>query len=214
MGQAKRSGGDQGVAARRARSVLLALGALALTMLGIGLGVGLGRPGSADRALTAGVAKPTNPEAGPSPVSPMLEKLRSQVETKDVSTRTLLAFSHLALEEGQLPAAMWGYRRVLRREPRHVEALTHLGIILFRGNHIDEGLARIDEALAIDPRYAHAHWDRAQILFHGKKDYAEAARALEAFLALVPTGKDVATARTLLEEARRRAAGEAAGRRG
>lgn len=202
------------MAPRRTRSVILAIGALTLAMLGIGLGAVLGRPGAADRAVTALVARPTSPEAGSSPVSPMLEKLRREVETENVSTRTLLDFCHLALDEGQIAAAIWGYRRVLKREPKSVEALTHVGVILYRGNHVDEGLARIDEALRIDPGYAHAHWDRAQILFHGKKDYAAAGRALEAFLALVPTGVDATTARSLLAEARRRGAGEAPGRRG
>ena len=31
----------------------------------------------------------------------------------------------------------------------------------YQGKHLDQALARIEEAISIDPKYAHAHWDRA-----------------------------------------------------
>jgi len=110
----------------------------------------------------------------------------------------------LALDEGRVPAAIWAYQRVLGRNPRNAEALTHMGLILYQGGHVDEGLGRVEEAIRANPKYAHAHWDRAQMPW-GKKDYAGVVRALEAFLALVPTGEDAGRARAMLAEARRRA---------
>ena len=73
----------------------------------------------------------------------------------------------------------------------------------YQGKHLDQALARIEEVISIDPKYAHAHWDRAHLLFTGKEDYTAAQQALEAFLALVPTGDDADRARAMLAEARR-----------
>lgn len=147
---------------------------------------------------------------GGSEVSPELDALRRQIETESVPTRALLAFGHLALDEGQVPAAIRACKRVLTREPRNAEAITHMGVTLYEGGHVDQALARVDEALTIDPSYVHARWDRAQMLFAGKKDFVAAARALEDFLVLMPTGDDALRARAMLEEARRQVA---AGRR-
>lgn len=48
--------------------------------------------------------------------------------------------------------------------PYDLEALTHVGLIVYRANHVDQALARIDQALRIDPRYHHALRDRARAL--------------------------------------------------
>jgi tetratricopeptide (TPR) repeat protein len=182
-------------------------GAGLLVVLGLGLGLILalntagGRSPVPPRTAVAGGAVQTRP------VSPELEALRREVESEAASSTTLLRFAHLALDEGQLPAAIWAYKRVLAREPRNVEAVTHIGLILAQGAHFDEALTRLEEAIGIAPGYAHAHWDRASILFSSKKDYAAAQKALEAFLALVPTGVDADRARAMLAEARRQAGG-------
>ncbi len=180
----------------------LTVGAVALLVLGVGVGVLLGRSTSEERAA---LARPA-PAVGRAPgaaVSTELDALRKEIEKDNAPTKKLLAFAHLALDEGQIPAAIWAYKRVLAHEPKNVEAITHMGIILYQGKHVDQALAKLDEALSIDPGYAHAHWDRAHMLFTGKQDYAAAERALEAFLALMPTGEDAERARAMLEEARR-----------
>jgi tetratricopeptide (TPR) repeat protein len=189
--------------ARLKSPVGLTIAGVLLVVVGVALGVLLGRSTSDERAA----AMAPNPAAGRAagPVSTELDALRKEVETDDAPTRKLLGFAHLALDEGQLPAAIWAYKRVLAREPKNVEAITHVGIILYQGQHVEQALAKIDDALRIDPSYAHAHWDRAQILFTGKKDYAAAQRALEGFLALVPVGEDADRARAMLGEARRQA---------
>lgn len=180
--------------------IALTVGASLLVVAGVAVGVLLGR-------------SPLEPPSGPGrpgdavSVSPQLESLRNEVESESTPTKKLLAFAHLALDEGQTAAAIWAYKRVLAREPKNAEAITHLGLILYQGNHVDQALARVEEALAIDPNYVHAHWDRAQILFFGSKDYPAAARALEGFLALVASGEDAERARAMLAEARQRSAG-------
>lgn len=184
----------------------LTLGAVVLVVAGIVVGITLGRSTSDAPPSTVAAPAVARPTPGGGGVSADLEALRKEVEPETTPTKKLLAFAHLALDEGQTPAAIWAYKRVLAREPKSVEAITHIGIILYQGNHVDRALARLEEALAIDPSYAHAHWDRAQMLFHGKKDYAGAVRAIEAFLALIPTGEDADRARAMLNEARARAA--------
>jgi tetratricopeptide (TPR) repeat protein len=181
----------------------LTLGAVVLVSVGVGVGMLLARsatdepPAASAVAPTPGSVMPGGPSA-----SAKLEALRQEAARDNASIPTLLAFAHVALDEGQMAVAIDTYRRVLAREPKNVEAITHMGGILYQADHVDQALARIDEALAIDPDYAHAHWDRAHILFQAKQDYAGAARTLEKFLTLIPDGEDAARARALLTEAR------------
>lgn len=177
----------------------LGVGAIVLLLLGLTLGVFLGRS-----AVNEPPAPRPTVSTRPAGVSAALEALSKEVESESAPVPKLLAFAHLALDEGRVPAAIWAYQRVLARDSRNAEALTHMGLILYQGGHVDEGLGRVEEALRVNPKYAHAHWDRAQMLW-GKQDYAGTAGALEAFLALVPTGEDATRARAMLAEARGRA---------
>jgi len=188
----------------RLRSPLaLTLGAGLLVVLGVSVGLILGSSTSKEGLAAPRQAAAVSAAAGTPAISAELEMLRKGVEREDAPSKKLLAFAHLALDEGQLPAAIWAYKRVLAREPRNVEAITHMGLILYQGKHLDEALARIEEAIRLDPKYAHAYWDRANLLLTGKKDYAAAQKALGAFLALVPSGPDADRARAMLAEARR-----------
>jgi cytochrome c-type biogenesis protein CcmH/NrfG len=69
--------------------------------------------------------------------------------------------------------------------PRHVEALTHLGNLLMRSNRLDDAITLYDRALGFDPNYAHALFDKGQALKE-KGDAKGAAEAWKRFLALVP----------------------------
>ncbi len=177
--------------------------AIVLVLVGVAAGLALSRrtpepsqaPHSGPPPQMAGASRP-----GP---NPQLQSLARQLEREDAPTQKLLDFAHQALDQQQFALAIPAYRRVLAREPRNPEALTHMGLILYRANHVDQALARIDEALKADPRYAHAHWDRAHILYETKRDPTGAAKSLEAFIALVPQGPDADRARSLLAELRR-----------
>ena len=111
----------------------------------------------------------------------------------------------MALDQGRLDEARRVYARVLAREPKNVEAITHVGSVLYAEGNVDAALAKVEEALRLEPRYLHALWDRTQYLFHGKRDYAAAVKAAEAFLAVVPSGPDADNVRKLLAEARQKA---------
>lgn len=118
----------------------------------------------------------------------------------------LLESAHGALDQGRLEEARGIYARVLAREPRNVEAITHLGAAFYQEQRVDEAMAKVDAALRIDPTYVHAHWDRVQYLFYGKRDYPAAVRAAEAFLRVAPAGPDAETMRGLIGQARERTA--------
>ena len=73
-------------------------------------------------------------------------------------------------------------------QSRRELALTHLGLLIGIGGHIDQALGTIDRALARDPNYPPALLYRGQILYEAKKDTASAAQAWERFLTAVPPG--------------------------
>ena len=118
----------------------------------------------------------------------------------------LLEAAHGALDAGRLDEARGIYASVLARAPRNVEAITHLAAVLYQEQRVDEAMAKVDEALHIDPTYVHAHWDRVQYLFYGKRDYGAAIRAAEAFFQVAPGGPDAESMRALIGQARERGA--------
>ena len=100
-----------------------------------------------------------------------------------------LKAAHASLDAGDLQAAWEKYHQVLMTNPRHVEALTHLGNLLMRSNRLDDAITLYDRALGFDPNYAHALFDKGQALKE-KGDAKGAAEAWKRFLALVPADSD------------------------
>ena len=100
-----------------------------------------------------------------------------------------LKTAHAALDAGDLQAAWDKYHQVLMANPHNVEALTHLGNILMRGNQLDEAIRLYDRALKFDPNYSHALFDKGQALKE-KGDPKGAAESWKRFLALVSADSD------------------------
>jgi tetratricopeptide (TPR) repeat protein len=101
----------------------------------------------------------------------------------------MLRAAHGALDAGRYPEAIAAYKAVLAREPRNVDAITHLGVILARAGHDAEALEAFDRALEIEPDYAHALWDKAQVL-EARGDDAGVIATLERFVRVGPAGPD------------------------
>ena len=200
---------DEGSRSHWLRSPLaIATVALLLVAAGIGVGVAIGRRyAEAPAFRPAGGAPSPAPGGATAAIMPELDLrvLRQAVAREDAPIPSVLRLAHAALDQGRLDEARQAYARVLAREPQNVEAVTHLGAALFQEGRVDEALGRVEEALRIDPRYIHAHWDRTQYLFHGKRDFPAAVKAAEAFLKIVPDGPDADNVRALLAEARQRA---------
>jgi len=189
----------------------LAMGAASvlLVVVGVGAGVGVGRwfTGAQEAAAPAPALSPA-PAGDPSALMTEIElrALRQVAAREDAPIQSLLQLAHVALDKGRLDEARLVYERVLAREPRNVEAITHLGGVLFQEGRVDEALAKVEAALRVDPRYVHAHWDRTQYLFYGKRDFPAAVKAAQAFLAVVPQGPDADSVRKLMAEAQQQRA--------
>ena len=178
---------------------ILGVGGL-LLVGGVAGGVAAGRGLGPGRPVTGAMAAPLVASRID------LQALLPTTVAESTPIAGLLESAHGALDQGRLDEARSIYTRVLAREPRNVEAITHLGAALYQEQRVDEAVASVDEALRIDPTYIRAHWDRVQYLFYGKQDYAAAARAAEAFLQVAPRGPDADTMRALIAQARERGA--------
>jgi tetratricopeptide (TPR) repeat protein len=210
--EARRPGQPPATAERRAGwlqspPAIVAIGSL-LLVVGVGAGVvGSGWSGGR-QAVGPPVAAPA-PASGSGPSALMsdieLGALRQAAAREDTPIPGLLQLAHVALDQGRLEEARGVYGRVLAREAGNVEAITHLGAVLYREGRVDEALAKVEEALRIDPAYIHAHWDRTQYLFYGKRDFSAAAKAAEAFLQVLPKGPDADSVRKLMGEAQEQA---------
>jgi len=100
-----------------------------------------------------------------------------------------LKAAHASLEAGDLKTAWEKYHQILLTDRNHVEALTHLGVILMRSNQPDEAIKLYDRALSLNPQYAHALYDKGQAL-QAKGDAKGATEAFQRFLVLVPPDSD------------------------
>ncbi len=196
------------------RPVVLAPAAAGLLVLGMGGGVAISlwnaeprRPAAVANtplALPPGVGSEA-PGGAPAAMSQLeLQGLRLAVTREAAPIDTMLRLAHIDLDAGRLDLARVLYDRVLKREPQNAEAIAHQGGVLYREGRVDEALAKVEAALRIDPTYVHAHWDRVQYLYHGKRDLPGAIKAGEAFLKIVPDGPDADTIRKLMAEARGR----------
>jgi tetratricopeptide (TPR) repeat protein len=179
--------------------VVMTAGALALLAFGVALGAGISRHTSPDP--TAGLPMPGSrplatlePAPGASPGQP------GAVSPEIL--QGMLRAARNSLVEGRYGEAIAAYQAVLKREPRNVDALTHLGLIVAIGGHADAALEAFDRALAIDPDYGPALLYRGQVLYERKQDAAGAIRSWERFLKVVPAGEDHERVKQLIAEAK------------
>lgn len=117
----------------------------------------------------------------------------------------MLQAAHASLDAGRYQEAIAAYTAVLRREPRNVDAITHLGVILALAGHHADALEAFDRALAIDPNYSHALWDKAGVQ-EARQDHAGAVATLERFVRVAPVGPDRDRAQERLRDAKARLA--------
>jgi tetratricopeptide (TPR) repeat protein len=198
----------------------ITMAVVAVGLVGFGVGVGvLATRFAADEPATATAAPAMSPAGAPGmppgdaaaaparpPASPALLALAEKAEKDDASVTTMLEFARKALDEGHMSPAIATYKRVLDRDPKNPEALTRIGGILFQANHVDQALARIDQAIAADAKFAPAHYVRAHVLFTGRQDAKGAVASLEKYLALAPKGAEADAARAMLADAKKQLA--------
>jgi cytochrome c-type biogenesis protein CcmH/NrfG len=172
-------------------------GALALLVFGIAIGAGVVRHTAPDP--TAGMSPP-----GSRPLASLDAPAPGGSSLSPAMLRGMLDAARASLAQGRYGEAIAAYQAVLKRDPKNVEAMTHLGLIVALGGHADAALETFDRALAIDPSYPPALLYQGQVLYEAKRDTAGAVRSWEKFLAVVPTGEDHERVKGLIAEARAR----------
>ena len=184
------------------RPLTLVFGSLILVAFGLALGVGIARYTAPDPSAMTG--RMTTPPGMPLPSMEGPERSGGQRTLSPEMLRGMLAAAHQSLDEGRYQEAIAAYKAVLNRSPQNVEAITHLGIILALAGHLDNALEAFDKAIALDPTYAHAYWDKARILSEQKQDYRGAIQAWEKFVQHAPPGTDRDHALRMIQEAKGR----------
>ena len=184
----------------------LALGTFAVLLVafGVALGAGVvrytepdpmaGQPPTGSRPLAA------LPSEGPPPSSGS----GGRVIAPEVLGGMLQA-ARASLAAGRYGEAIAAYQAVLKRDPKNVDAMTHLALIVAIGGgpeHAERALETFDRALAIDPSYLPALLYRGQVLYEVKKDVGAAIRSWEKFVALAPPGEDRDRVAKMISDAR------------
>lgn len=187
---------------------VLAGGAALLLVFGVFLGLNVGRFTQPDPSAMpqGGMTMPMPPTPGgsagaeaPTPAGP--PQISREPVTPEVMAGMLQA-ARQSLEAGQYQQAISAYQAVLKRDPKNVDAMTHLARIVAIGGHGDSALETFGKALQIDPNYAPAHLYRGQVLYEVKQDSPGAIKAWERFLVLVPKGEEHDQVKALIEKAR------------
>ncbi|MBA3655230.1 MAG: hypothetical protein H0W70_13680, partial [Actinobacteria bacterium] len=127
----------------------------------------------------------------------------------DASSGDRLAQARQLIADGQAVQAVKLYDRVLKDDPRQVEALAYRGWLVRLAGLPEDGLVYIDRAIAVDPAYLDARFFKAMILWKDRKDPAGAVPEFRAFLAANPPADRAAPVAAALKQAEAEAAGGA-----
>lgn len=156
-------------------------------------------------ARTAGTRLPGEPLTGRAPAEARPEDrrraLRDAVAARPDDPAAHLALARFDLARGRYPAALRSFDEAARLDPTNAEALAYGGWIVRLAGLVDEGLARIDRAIAADPDYPDARFFRGVILLRDRSDPAGAIPELQRYLVAAPDGPMAGGVRQLLAEA-------------
>lgn len=200
------------------RPAAIAVAAVAMVVFGVAIGVGIVRysapepPGTGPGAAMSGggavpgTALPLPPPSGVAGLRPPPgDPASGGTPPNPEMLARMLDAARQALFAGNYSDAMAAYQAILRRDPRNVDAITGLGLIVAIGGHVDSALETFDRALAINPDFPPALLYRGQAL-NQKGDSAGAIRMWEKWLSVAPPGQDAERVKQMIAEARARAA--------
>ena len=163
-------------------------GAALVLIFGVVIGLNVGRFSEPQPSMA--VPGGQTPSQGGGGVGPPTVALEPGKPIPPGILAGMLSAARQSLEAGRYGEAIAAYQAVLKRDPRNVDAVTHLGLIVAIGGHADAALEAFDKAAAIDPAYPPIYLYRGQVLYEVKQDYPGAVKAWERFLTLVPSGED------------------------
>lgn len=108
-----------------------------------------------------------------------------------------------AFNQGEIGAALDGYKRILDQDPHNIEALTQIGVILARARHYDDALLAFDQALRVKPNDPKALFQKGLVFFQGKVQPREGVKVWEQLIKTAPPGNEYAvTAKRMLAQVR------------
>jgi tetratricopeptide (TPR) repeat protein len=183
--------------------IALVAGAVIILVFGVVVGLNVGRFTESTSPMTPSGSRPLgadSPGAG-GPVGPPTIALEPGKPVPPGILAGMLSAARQSLMDGHYAEAIAAYQAVLKREPRNVDAMTHLGLIVAIGGHADSALETFDKASRIDPSYPPIYLYRGQVLYEVKQDYPGAVQAWQRFLALVPSGDEHQRVAALVKEA-------------
>jgi tetratricopeptide (TPR) repeat protein len=125
-------------------------------------------------------------------------KQRVQQHPQDVAARLDLAQRYR--DAGMTGAAALQYTEALRLDPSNAEARTGMAYVLFDSGRSREALSEVNQALAVDATYPEALYEKGLILLRGLQRPAQAAEALNAYMAAAPDGAHRTAVEAMLDE--------------
>ena len=182
--------------------VTLVSGAALLLVFGVVIGLNVGRFTEVEQMVTPpGSRLPVPAPQVAAGVGPPIITLEPGKPIPPEMLAGMLGAARRSLMDGRYSEAIAAYQAVLKRDPKNVDAMTHLGLIVSIGGHADAALETFDKAAKVDPGYAPIYLYRGQVLYEVKQDYPGAVQAWQRFLALVPQGEDHDRVALLVKEA-------------
>jgi cytochrome c-type biogenesis protein CcmH/NrfG len=176
-------------------------GSVVLLVFGIVIGVGVNRFTVAEQpAMPPGGQTPPGSFGG-GPVGPPTMAVDPGKPLPPSVLAGMLNAARQSLNEGRYSEAIAAYQAVLKRDPRNVDAMTHLGLIVAIGGHSDAALDTFEKAARIDGSYAPIYLYRGQVLYEVKQDYGGAVSAWQRYLSLVPAGEEHDRVAALVKDA-------------
>ncbi len=177
-------------------------GAALLVVFGVVIGLNVSRFTEPEQTVMPPQSRPVPaPQGGGTSVGPPAVALEPGKPIPPEVLAGMLRAARQSLTEGRYPEAIAAYQAVLKRDPRNVDAMTHLALIVAMGGHADAALEAFDKAAQVDPTYAPIYLYRGEVLSEVKQDYAGAVQAWQRFLALVPSGEEHDRVANLLKDA-------------
>ena len=163
----------------RARRVLTGMAALAAAAVGALLLVGALRPRAPGATVTG------NTEAAVSGAEAERRALDAAVTERPDDVAARLALARALLDSGNAAAAVQQFDEVAARDPSNAEARAYAGWIVHLAGLPDEGLRRVESAIAADPAFPDSYFFRAMML-RARNDGAGAADGFRRYLELAP----------------------------
>jgi tetratricopeptide (TPR) repeat protein len=176
-------------------------GSVLLIVFGVVIGVGVNRFTVAEQPAMPPGGQMSPGSFGGGPVGPPTMTVDPGKPLPPSVLAGMLNAARQSLNEGRYSEAIAAYQAVLKRDPRNVDAMTHLGLIVAIGGHSDAALDTFEKAARIDASYAPIYLYRGQVLYEVKQDYGGAVSAWQRYLTLVPAGEEHDRVAALVKDA-------------